>query len=335
MPSPNVTSYEHFTDEDRGYVTVEQDTLYQHKTLQLDYTTYDMREDNDRIYQRHHPDIMVLSNDANHPHLYGRILDLFHVRVRNNGPNTLLASNATATLEMAWVRWFTLDEPQGPQGFNSLRYPSVSFCKSDEQDAFGFIHPDEILRAVHLIPDFKFGHTTEYLDGPSMGRPKDKTDDWKHFRVNMYGMEPSTIVPLLSHSFRLADRDMFMRFRGGGIGHMYMRHIEPGLNTTGWGSTWPSIQDKYPEPEEISTAPNHSHANNGGTEGGDGDGCEDVNTDASDDGEGQDPEQLDEVEDDDELDVVQAFDRCTGKTNIRVDEEDNNSSEGEAEGDGL
>lgn len=48
---------------------------------------------------------------------------------------------------------------------------------------------------------------------------------------------------------RLADRDMFMRFRGGGIGHIYMRQVEPWLNNTGWGGAWPSLKDRDPDPD--------------------------------------------------------------------------------------
>jgi hypothetical protein len=43
---------------------------------------------------------------------------------------------------------------------------------------------------------------------------------------------------------------MFMRFRGGGIGHMYMRPIEPWLDRTGWGNSWPSLQHMEPESEQ-------------------------------------------------------------------------------------
>jgi hypothetical protein len=40
---------------------------------------------------------------------------------------------------------------------------------------------------------------------------------------------PSALVPaqhLTGHDDRFVDRDMFMRYRGGGIGHKYMREIE-------------------------------------------------------------------------------------------------------------
>src|ERR1700761_5895917 len=52
----------------------------------------------------------------------------------------------------------------------------------------------------------------------------------------------------LTH-YSLVDRDMFMRFRGGGTGHGYMRHIESWLDGTGWGTTWPSLSHMEPSPQ--------------------------------------------------------------------------------------
>ena len=57
---------------------------------------------------------------------------------------------------------------------------------------------------------------------------------------------------ILTHTIRLADRDMFMRFRGGGVGHLYMRQIEPWLDATGWGTSWPSLKHKDPYPDQDS-----------------------------------------------------------------------------------
>lgn len=181
----SITSYDHFTDEDRCHVKVVSNTLYRHKTLQLTYTTYDMHEDQDKLNQRRYQDVMVLSDDEDHPYLYGRVLDVFHAKVTNGAPNTILDEEAIGKLPVVWIRWFKLDRPQGLPGFNSLRYPSVSFYKSEEPDAFGFIHPDEIVRAVHLIPSFKYGRTERYLEGPSKGRPETDDKDWEHFSVNM------------------------------------------------------------------------------------------------------------------------------------------------------
>ena len=182
---PGVESYEHFTNDDRRHISVVSNTLYRHKTLQVTHTTYDMQEGSDRILQRKYPGIMVLSDNEEHPYLYGQVLDLFHIGVRNNGPYTLLHNGSEAILPIVWIRWFKVDGTDGQQGFHSLRYPSVSFCQGDEPDAFGLIHPDEIVRAVHLIPQFKYGHTNEYLSGNSKARPEAESSDWKHFNVNM------------------------------------------------------------------------------------------------------------------------------------------------------
>ena len=304
-PNPNVTSYDHFTDEDRKHVGIMSDALYQHKTLQLRYTAYDMLEDQDKLYQRRYPDIMVLSDDQEHPYMYARVLNLFHVNATNSGPNTLLpAGNDGVILQMVWVRWFKLNGHPEPSGFHLLRYPSVSFYESHDPDAFGFIHPDEIIRAVHLIPSFKSGQTAQYLDGPSKARPETEDKDWEHFNVNMYVEQASTPNPAYSHPLdRLVDRDMFMRFCGGGVGHRYMRQVEPWLDKTGWGSQWPSLSNRDPDPSPIHQGMDGSNDQAGGDmEGIDEDEDEDEEMDEDeddDDGEGNDPEQLD---DDDDLD---------------------------------
>ena len=182
---PEVTSYDHFSDEQRGHIDIVSNLLYRHKTLQLKYTTYDMREDKDVMNKRKHPGIMVASDDEKHPYLYGSVIDLFHIKVRNRGPYSLFPDGGDPTLPIVWVRWFKHNVTGGPSGFHSLRYPSISFCKSDEPDAFGLIHPDEIIRAVHLIPRFNSGCTDEYLNVPSWAHPGAEQTDWRQFNVNM------------------------------------------------------------------------------------------------------------------------------------------------------
>ena len=186
MPDPNITSYEDFTDQHRAHIEIESNTLYFYKTLKFTYTTYDMQEDKDKLYQRKYPDIMVLSDGEDHPYLYGHVLDFFHVNIKNNGPNSIVDRDEVVIVPVIWIRWFKLDpQPQGESGFHSLRYPSISFYPMNDADAFGFIHPDEIVRAVHLIPRFKFGHTEEHLGVSSVCRPGADDEDWKHFNVNM------------------------------------------------------------------------------------------------------------------------------------------------------
>ena len=42
---------------------------------------------------------------------------------------------------------------------------------------------------------------------------------------------------------------MFMQFGGGGVGHIYMCQIEPWLDATGWGTTWPLLKASDPDPD--------------------------------------------------------------------------------------
>lgn len=154
-PNQDVESYGDYTNDNLSYVTIVRNMLYRHKKLNIKYHTYDMQDAEDIIYTKNHPGIMVFSSDTEHPYLYGRVLDLFHIDVANNGPNTLFSDGSAGRLDMVWVHWYELDQHQEPSGFSSLRYPSISLCKNTDAFAHGLVHPDEIVRRVHLIPNFK------------------------------------------------------------------------------------------------------------------------------------------------------------------------------------
>ena len=110
--------------------------------------------------------------------------------------------------------------------------------------------------------------------------------------------------PVLVGLIRLADRDMFMRFRGGGVGHLYMRLVEPWLDATGWGATWPSLGNSEPAstrpapPPQGKQANRNTESNNSDTE------SEDSEDGDSEDGDGEDAdgEDLEQPEDDEDLD---------------------------------
>jgi hypothetical protein len=51
------------------------------------------------------------------------------------------------------------------------------------------------------------------------------------------------------------DRDMFMRYRGGGVGHKYMRAIEQWLWETGWGGKVPNAEESEPDTAEEEPIP--------------------------------------------------------------------------------
>ncbi|KAG6853156.1 hypothetical protein C0991_006486 [Blastosporella zonata] len=92
--------------------------------------------------------------------------------------------------------------------------PAIQFLNDDDPGAYGFLNPDKVIRGAHIIPAFYYGPTEEFP--PSLACAEDKNDDWVYYYVNMF-----------------VDRDMYMRYTGGGVGHY---HVE-------------LLQDREDEPE--------------------------------------------------------------------------------------
>ncbi|GBE85521.1 hypothetical protein SCP_0800380 [Sparassis crispa] len=67
---------------------------------------------------------------------------------------------------------------------------------------FGFVSPDEVLRETHFIPAFAHGKTSELLPQSIAHQESEQNEDWKYHYVNIF-----------------VDRDMFMHYLGGGVGH--------------------------------------------------------------------------------------------------------------------
>ena len=127
---------------------------------------------------------MLLSSDseASHPYTYARIIRLFHLRVAYNGPGR--SCQDYTRMDVAWIRWFHYDLNR-KFSFTAKWLPQLRFAHYSEPDSFGFIDPDLIIRAAHIIPRFSQGSTTSYLP-PSLARPKSCMDeDFRFYYANM------------------------------------------------------------------------------------------------------------------------------------------------------
>ena len=126
-----------------------------------------------------------------------------------------------------------------------------------------------------------------------------------------------------------------MRFRGGGIGHRYMRMVEPWLDQTGWGTVWPSLEDREPNPSSAGVNPLYTQGTQpttyeGGNRGDSSDVSE-MDEDMDDeDGEGNDPEQ---PEDDDDLDGEEEEEE-TEKGDKHIDPDEDEDEDEDADTDG-
>ena len=78
------------------------------------------------------------------------------------------------------------------------RLPKVGFVEVTDEDGFGFLDPDLVIRGSHLIPAFHSGRTRDLMpfDGPTVAHAAVEKDDWANFYVNMY--ISSVCVPVLA-----------------------------------------------------------------------------------------------------------------------------------------
>ncbi|KAF8121257.1 hypothetical protein EV363DRAFT_1568842 [Boletus edulis] len=221
-----------FTDEARNDLIIVRNAMYEHKTLSINYTTYDLQREQDTINPQTRADIMVLLHETEsnrHPYWYARVVKIFHVNVCYYGEHS--NSNESQCKDVLLVRWFGRNLGHR-SGFGARHLPRIEFLHEDDPDAFSFLDPDVVIHGVHLIPTFSLGHTSELL-GPSIARQKEDGDeDWQSFDVNIF-----------------ADRDTFMRFHGGGVGHTITRDWDEFLQSD-YRDFWERRRERNKEQNE-------------------------------------------------------------------------------------
>jgi hypothetical protein len=174
-----------FTDDERNSVIIPNNTVYSVQTLQVHYTTYDLRREYDTVNPRTHADVMVLSGEImpGHPYWYARVLGIYHMETWLD--DGLGGQPAKHHLEFLWVRWLApLKNHQS--GMKHARLPKVAFVDESDPDAFGFLDPSQVIRGAHLIPVFASKRGESSLRyGKSLARPGGELDDWEEFYVGM------------------------------------------------------------------------------------------------------------------------------------------------------
>ncbi|EJF58029.1 hypothetical protein DICSQDRAFT_68030, partial [Dichomitus squalens LYAD-421 SS1] len=184
-----------FSEQHTSGIQVLNDRLYRHSTIHINYTTYDMRREQDTINPRTHADITLLSShtddDNNAPFWYARVLSIFHAHVRYTGPGSTRTTHKWQRINFVWVRWFERDLAYS-SGFQHRRLPRLQFMDANDPDnvPFGFVDPDDIIQLTYLIPAFEHGGTTDLLGPSKLARrlkdDGDDDDDWRYFYVCMY-----------------------------------------------------------------------------------------------------------------------------------------------------
>ncbi|KAJ7483727.1 hypothetical protein B0H11DRAFT_2279748 [Mycena galericulata] len=197
-------THDEFTPADRNTVFIINNKIYASKTLRVNYTTYDVRRDQDTLNPRTSAFLMVRSPETEagaHPYWYCQLLGVFRASVFRVTQSGRMAAKE---MEFLWVRWLGV-EPGYRAGIKRAKLPKVGFVPESDPYAFGFLDPAQVIRGSHLIPVFSGGRTNDLLATREVtaARDPDDSDDWTNYYVDIF-----------------VDRDMFMRYFGGGIGHL-------------------------------------------------------------------------------------------------------------------
>lgn len=216
-------THEEFTDQDRNTIRIINNRIYSTQIFRVNYTTYDVRRDQDVLNPRTQPFVMMHSPETEagaHPYWYAQILGVFNATVKHDVPPPARSMSATV-MEFLWVRWLGV-EPGYRAGIRRARLPKVGFVPESDPFAFGFLDPARVIRASHPLPDFSGGRTNSLLatEEVTAARLPDDTEDWANYYINMCGFPHLFGFSVLTHTHSFADRDMLMRYLGGGIGHL-------------------------------------------------------------------------------------------------------------------
>jgi hypothetical protein len=169
-------------------VLFKNDRIYRHNLIRLNYTTYDVRRDQDVVNPKTpHRDIMLLANpdgleaNFNHPFLYARVLGIYHANVVYIGPGML--DYVPRRVEFLWVRWFQYCGSCSVVS-NNRRLDCVRFPPMASESAFGFVDPSDVLRGCHIVP--RLAKRKVHSDGIGLSRLVDDSNDWHFYYVNRY-----------------------------------------------------------------------------------------------------------------------------------------------------
>lgn len=168
-----------FSNTELSQVIIRDNVIYSHATMAFNYTTYDVRRDQDTIsFQSGRRDIMLPSfedDSRSHPYWYARVMGVYHAKVFYH------QAAKDARVDFLYVRWFGRDM-EWASGPSTLRLDRIGFVPSEDRDAFGFLDPKLVLRTCHLIPAFALGRSLRLLEQSSARDFQD--GDWTNYYVN-------------------------------------------------------------------------------------------------------------------------------------------------------
>ena len=208
-------------DIENGEVFIKNDRMYRHNLVRFNFTTYDVRRDQDVVNPNTpHCNIILLANrdesitETSHPFLYARVLGIYHVNVIYTSSHR--RDYSPRRIDFLWVRWFRHTEDKSlAQTWRDCRLDMVHFPPVGDVDVFGFVDPRDVLRGCHIVPAFARGMV--HTDGWGISSCAADVKDFRRYYVIRYDTHvlptPDLPTPRLKYQFpRFVDRDMLMRY---------------------------------------------------------------------------------------------------------------------------
>ena len=145
------------TDDQHNSVRILDNRLYSMAIMHVNYTTYNIRREQDIVNPRTYNNVMVLSHETehgHHPYWYARMLRVFRAHVRHCGAES--HNLLVQPMEVLWVRWYGI-VPGHCYGSTCTWLPKIGFVPDSDLATFGFLDPSLVIRGCHLIPSSLMG----------------------------------------------------------------------------------------------------------------------------------------------------------------------------------
>jgi hypothetical protein len=159
-------------------IQLRKDRIYTHKIMRIKYTTYNARRDEDIVHLgTERSNVMLLNPDYSrgsslHPFRYAKVIGILHAEVGCVG------TDECRRIEFLWVRWFRVCPATDLELEKAILLPLA------DPESVGFIDPNQVLRASHMIPCFRSGK--RYSDGEGTSKLAEDGADWNEYYINRY-----------------------------------------------------------------------------------------------------------------------------------------------------
>jgi hypothetical protein len=210
-------------EEDHHKVLLHNNCIYCHKTLWMDYTTYDCHWDQDTINPWTHSDVIVLASEDKdientHPYWYAHGIGIFHAMVHQVGGTAICE-----LMDFLWGRWYGL-HTHACSGFNTCQLHQIGLLDSHEDRwVLGLLTLLMLSELSISSLHFNSGHPLYfYLCSSTSVSASTSRRRWQRLCSLLHWHVGCISWPLHTYSnqqWRFVDCNIFACFCGFGPGH--------------------------------------------------------------------------------------------------------------------